>query len=115
LTNRVVWLICRMLINIGRRRAVPPPDIYEIVHYATCQRCRNSIEAQGWSVDFRHEEKEIYEVTFKATEILQSEGFEDKEKEDEDEEDEKFKVRRPKRLIVVQERPKRPEADFYVV
>lgn len=116
MTNRVVWLICRKLIDIGRQRAVPCPDIYEIVHYAICSRCRNDIEVQGWRVEFKHEKKEIYEVTFKAMENEESrhltdECFEDEEEEDEEEE---FKVRRPKRLIVGEERPKRPKADFYV-
>ena len=43
---------------------------------------------------------------------MTGECIEDEEEEDEDEE---FRVGRPKRLIVGEERPKRPEADFYVV
>jgi len=101
-----------MFIRVGRRRAVPPPDIYEIVHYATCNRCINDIEAQGWRVEFKHKKKKIYEVTFKAREGRESRHFKDKEDEDEDEE---LKVGKSKRLTVGKKKPKTPEVDFYVV
>jgi len=114
LTNRIIRYICAILISIARRGVVPSPDILEIIHYAICPRCNDDIEAQGWRVEFKHKKKKIYEVTFKATETLQSECFEDKEEEDEEDEDEEFKVRRPNRLIVGEEKPKTPEADFYV-
>jgi len=118
--NRILWSFCRKLIAIGRWKAVPPPDLYDIVHYAICDRCRNEIEAQGWDVELKHTREIVYEVTFKAVkahipsgECVGGEG--EQEEDEEEDEDEELKVKRPKRLTVGEETPKRLEPDFYVI
>lgn len=107
-----VWSICRAVIDIARRWAVPSPDIDEIMHYAICGRCRSDFEAQDWLVQFRHHDKEIYEVTFNSRAISEHTHFGECVHEEGEEEAEE--VERPERLTVRHERPIRPKARFYV-
>lgn len=58
-------ILCRLLASVSRRLWVPPPEIDEICHYAICPACRQECEIQGWVVEFKHKDREIYEVTFK--------------------------------------------------
>jgi len=62
---RLRRVLCGFLASVSRRLWIPPPDIDDICHYAICPSCRLKCETQGWRVQFKQENNEIYEVTFR--------------------------------------------------